>query len=255
MLKANALYRDGSKLSQPLSSNISRLVKKNLDMDANPAENVTKIAANSCRKNLLQVREDYFHLDVVVIHKKVKIGGHNVYLRTGDYEDGRLGEIFLDMNKEGTLLRSMMNSFAIAVSLGLQYGVPLDEFIDVFTFTRFEPNGMVIGHDNIKNSTSIIDFIFRDLGLNYSNRVDLAHVHPAKEQKEEVMEMDAGGGMHLRAEAPVAMNAASQDLEKIAEARVKGYDGDPCTECGALTLLRNGACMKCDSCGATTGCS
>ena len=112
------------------------------------------------------------------IHPKASIGGHKVYLRTGEYQDGGVGEIFIDMHKEGAAYRSLMNCFSIAISLGLQYGVPLEEFVDAFTFTRFEPNGIVAGHDNIKMSTSVIDYIFRDLALRYLGRTDLVHVAP-----------------------------------------------------------------------------
>ena len=110
--------------------------------------------------------------------QKAKIGGHSIFLRTGQYEDGTLGEIFLDMHKEGAAFRSLLNSFAIAVSLGLQYGVPLEEYVDAFTFTRFEPNGMVSGHDHIKMTTSVLDFIFRDVALSYLGRTDLVQVKP-----------------------------------------------------------------------------
>ena len=110
--------------------------------------------------------------------QKAVVGGHKVYLRTGEYDDGRLGEIFIDMHKEGAAFRSLINSFAIAVSLGLQYGVPLEEFVDAFTFTRFEPSGLVQGNDAIKNATSILDYIFRELAVSYLSRFDLAHVDP-----------------------------------------------------------------------------
>ena len=220
-----------------------------------------------------------------------------------------LGEIFLDINKEGTLLRSMMNCFAVAVSLGLQYGVPLDEFVDTFTFGRFEPNGLVIGHDNIKRATSIIDFIFRDLAINYLGRNDLSHVRPDEvdSPRVETNRIPNGNGnghapdggielgsntiprqeagdsspgdftpMAFAAEAPaqasgdslglavstpqpisVAMSESDFDnfAKKYAEARMKGYEGDPCPECSSMTLLRNGSCLKCDTCGSTTGCS
>jgi ribonucleoside-diphosphate reductase alpha chain len=109
--------------------------------------------------------------------QKANIGGHKVYLRTGEFDDGRLGEIFIDMHKEGAAFRAMMNNFAISISLGLQYGVPLDEYVEAFTFTRFEPAGMVMGNDRIKNATSILDYIFRELAVSYLDREDLAHVH------------------------------------------------------------------------------
>jgi ribonucleoside-diphosphate reductase alpha chain len=127
----------------------------------------------------------------------------------------------------------------VAVSLGLQYGVPLEEFVDVFTFTRFEPNGMVSGHDNIKMATSIIDLIFRDLAVNYLERTDLAH------DKELLVEKPK----------KAAQKSKKPSMDKFQEAKLKGYEGDPCPECGAMTLVRNGSCLKCESCGSTTGCS
>src|SRR5437763_15349118 len=108
--------------------------------------------------------------------QKASIGGHKVYLHTGEYDDGELGEIFIDMHKEGAAFRSLMNNFAIAISIGLQYGVPLDEFVDAYTFTRFEPSGLVEGNDAIKMSTSVLDYIFRELAISYLGRTDLAHV-------------------------------------------------------------------------------
>ena len=184
-LKANALYRDGSKLSQPLNSQL-------LADDADEAEEVAEqlaadkpMAARAAvaaeriveriveramreREKLPNRRKSYT--------QKATVGGHKVYLHTGEYEDGRLGEIFIDMHKEGAAFRSLMNNFAIAISLGLQYGVPLEEYVDAFTFTRFEPAGLVQGNDTIKNATSILDYIFRELAVSYLGRNDLAHV-------------------------------------------------------------------------------
>src|SRR6202008_4288839 len=183
-LKANALYRDGSKLSQPLNAQL-------LAGDADEAEEVVEqlaadkpMAARAAvaaeriverivertreREKLPNRRKSYI--------QKATVGGHKVYLHTGEYEDGRLGEIFIDMHKEGAAFRSLMNNFAIAISLGLQYGVPLDEYVDAFTFTRFEPAGLVQGNDTIKNATSILDYIFRELAVSYLGRNDLAHV-------------------------------------------------------------------------------
>ena len=274
MLKANAIYRDGSKLSQPLNTHASEWL--DLVTEQKPtAEIIKKIAKDmsmalvSKRSPLPSKRSGYT--------QKVKMGGHNIYLRTGEYQDGHLGEIFLDINKEGTLLRSMMNCFAVAVSLGLQYGVPLDEFVEVFTFTRFEPNGPVIGHENIKRATSIIDFIFRDLAINYLGRDDLAHVPTEKNPKTKAalnistksspkaLQQDAGNDGTTASTATGTQQLTNvvvyseEDFNKFAhrysEARLKGYEGDPCPECESLTLVRNGSCLKCDSCGATTGCS
>ena len=227
MIKAIAIYRDGSKLSQPLSAREFKW-----ETDASSYDKVIHISSDilrfhkSHRRLLPNKRKGYT--------QKVKIEGHNIYLRTGEYENGDLGEIFLDINKEGTLLGGMMNCFAIAVSLGLQYGVPLDEFVDVFTFSRFEPGGLVLGHDSIRHSTSIIDFLFRDLAINYLGRDDMSS--------------------SLKKHSP-NLREYTQQLAVGAEARTKGYEGDPCPNCNSLTLVRNGSCLKCLSCGETTGCS
>jgi ribonucleoside-diphosphate reductase alpha chain len=255
--------------------------------------------------------------------QKAVVGGHKVYLRTGEYEDGRLGEIFVDMHKEGAALRSLLNNFAIAISLGLQYGVPLEEYVDAFTFTRFEPQGPVQGNDTIKYATSILDYVFRELAISYLERFDLAHVDPteggfdalgkgveeglrpaatqyvskgltrSRTDKLSVVSGGAptstiasGGGnitaiassgprAEARAEGATALKAEpeaklspAQALEQLAwekpqpskadrraEAKAKGYEGEMCGECGNFTLVRNGTCMKCDTCGSTTGCS
>ena len=227
MIKAIAIYRDGSKLSQPLSA--SKVNWEDMLFEESTHDRVMQVSSSlssvhrGSRRLLPNKRSGYT--------QKVKIEGHNIYLRTGEYEDGDLGEIFLDINKEGTLLGGMMNCFAIAVSLGLQYGVPLEEFVDVFTFSRFEPNGLVLGHDHVKNSTSIIDFLFRDLAINYLGRGDLSNIG-------------------------VTVSGYSAQLSAdYDEARVKGYEGDPCPNCNSLTMVRNGACLKCLSCGETSGCS
>ena len=215
--------------------------------------------------------------------QKARIGNHKIYLRTGEYEDGTLGEIFIDMHKEGAAFRSMTNCFAIAVSLGLQHGVPLEEFVDAFLFTRFEPNGMVQGNPHIKMTTSIIDYIFRELAITYLGRHDLAHVMP------EDLRHDTIGSQNPRSEhlapftappvvpvAPSASAGATAATTAVApapvsgravtpvapllmterdQARLRGYEGDPCWNCGQFTLARNGTCLKCDSCGETSGCS
>jgi ribonucleoside-diphosphate reductase alpha chain len=211
--------------------------------------------------------------------QKAAVGGHKVYIRTGEYDEGAIGEIFLDMHREGAAFRSLMNCFAIAVSLGLQYGVPLEEFVDAFVFTRFEPNGIVSGHDRIKMATSVIDYVFRELAITYLGRDDLAQV-----SHEDVRHDAMGGGLHAPAfdddEEEVAVvqklaAVASDGRQRVTPvpsgrfspkvtgpsaaaietARYMGYEGDPCPECGSLTLVRNGTCLKCDSCGGTTGCS
>ena len=280
MIKANALYRDGSKLSQPLSAIGESLFDAVEDdiaaISSAPAMKKAEQVAQkvtekvvykylASRRKLPQKRRGYT--------QKAVIGGHKVYLRTGEYEDGSLGEIFLDMYKEGAAFRSLMGGFAIAISLGLQYGVPLEEFVDAFIFTKFEPNGIVQGHDRVKMVTSIMDFIFRDLAINYLERDDLAHVQPedlitesgnsnsdkaSKESKEEDDDDEERGVISLTKEQPAqtaTMGKTRIQLAQVQEARLKGYEGDPCTECGQLTLARNGSCLKCDTCGSTTGCS
>src|ERR1044071_8739956 len=188
-LKANALYRDGSKLSQPLNSQLIAdedeeddaldmfIEKPNAARVAATAERVVekiveRITVLREREKLPARRKGYT--------QKAVVGGHKVYLRTGEYEDGRLGEIFIDLHKEGATLRSLLNNFAIAISLGLQYGVPLEEYVDAFTFTRFEPQGPVQGNDTIKYATSILDYVFRELAISYMERFDLAHVDPSE---------------------------------------------------------------------------
>ena len=223
--------------------------------------------------------------------QKAIVGGHKVYLRTGEYADGALGEIFIDMHKEGAGFRAMMNNFAIAVSVGLQYGVPLEEFVEAFTFTRFEPAGMVQGNDSIKNATSILDYVFRELAVSYLDRTDLAHVAPqgarfddmgggeaetqpnvapvgerASRSLEMLKQISSTGYLRkrlpqdllvLQSEVSTLAVAAAQPgaLDARAKARMQGYEGDPCGECGNYTLVRNGTCMKCNTRGGTSGCS
>jgi len=395
-LKANALYRDGSKLSQPLNSQLLA------DEDEDAEEVIEQIAARPAVARAQEISERIVER---IIERAVRereklpnrrkgytqkaiVGGHKVYLRTGEYDDGRLGEIFIDMHKEGAAFRSLMNNFAIAISLGLQYGVPLEEYVEAFTFTRFEPAGFVQGNDSIKNATSILDYIFRELAISYLGRHDLAHVSPddigataigtgesqgkvppeaivshglVRGRRLAVVDKTAAGatganpsprsagggpakplegataqpagvttasaspggnvttlgtnaafaqvgsavralaaqpigtaaapaarpaekresglafkpaGSH-KAEAPAtpslrsggftkpetaraedtAKDAKALEAERSAAARLRGYQGDACGECGNFTLVRNGTCLKCDTCGATTGCS
>ena len=329
-LKANALYRDGSKLSQPLNSQLiadeddeedqveAFLDKSNAARTAALSEKVVekiveRITVLREREKLPSRRKGYT--------QKAVVGGHKIYLRTGEYDDGRIGEIFVDMHKEGAALRSLLNNFAIAISLGLQYGVPLEEYVDAFTFTRFEPSGPVQGNDSIKFATSILDYVFRELAVSYLERFDLAHVDPSevggydalgkgveegkpapnfiskgltrsRADKLSVVGSDtvqqavggsnvtafAGGGSHrnevagataLKIEPEEERLSPAQQLEtrntqptakqvateRRLEAKAKGYEGDACGECQNYTLVRNGTCMKCDSCGATSGCS
>ena len=311
-LKANALYRDGSKLSQPLQSALFDDEEDEVEalVERAPAARVPLVAERiveriiervlqrSERKRLPQRRKGYT--------QKALVGGHKVYLRTGEYEDGALGEVFIDMHKEGAAFRSLMNNFAIAISIGLQYGVPLEEFVEAFTFTRFEPAGIVEGNDAIKMATSLLDYIFRELAISYLGRNDLAHVQPGDVLPDTVGKGSAestlpdGGGVaamvqrmastgYVRSRLTVLQGGANgataslataavaevaqglavaaiaepdaravamtSRIEQIRAARAKGYEGDSCGDCGNFTLVRNGTCLKCDTCGSTSGCS
>jgi len=292
-LKAVALYRDGSKLSQPLSSFAPGTdpladtvlgIEKSISSGYTPGLSQDRrkgAITRSVRKSLPNRRSGYT--------QKAKIGRHSIFIRTGEYIDGSLGEIFLDMHKEGAAFRSLLNSFAIAVSLGLQYGVPLEEYVDAFTFSRFEPNGIVQGHDYVKMATSVIDYIFRDLAISYLKRADLGQIKPedllatgtksvfqGEGDAETSSGFEATSGLKSaggtpsvavsqpgsgRGSAKAGPQVKVDDTEsqaeaiKIIQARIKGYEGDPCPSCGSFTLVRNGTCMKCDTCGGTTGCS
>ncbi len=326
-IKANALYRDGSKLSQPLASALieddddaaevlesgSQQEKAVVLAEKIVEKIIVKEVIKSHREKMPQRRKGYT--------QKAVVGGHKVYLRTGEYEDGNLGEIFIDMHKEGAGFRAMMNNFAIAISVGLQYGVPLEEFVDAFTFTKFEPAGMVQGNDSIKNATSILDYVFRELAVSYLDRTDLAHVKPEgatfdtigrgedegvsnisemsetaasrslevlkqisstgylrKRLPQELVVLNGGQSMGatalsgavdpvatLQALVPetsvptgVVMGAATisaMPIDERTKAKLQGFEGEACNECGNYTLVRNGTCMKCNTCGGTSGCS
>ncbi|MGH7420947.1 MAG: adenosylcobalamin-dependent ribonucleoside-diphosphate reductase [Candidatus Rokuibacteriota bacterium] len=266
MLKAVALYRDGSKLSQPLNSTTDA------DDERAAAADVEAVAEKMTERVVTQYLRERHRLPDrrSGYTQKAVVGGHKVYLRTGEYQDGSVGEIFLDMHKEGAAFRSLMNCFAIAISLGLQHGVPLEEFVDAFVFTRFEPNGMVRGNDRIKMSTSVIDYVFRELAITYLGRTDLSHV-PEEDLRADAIGSKPGEGPVAapppaapapatgRAIAPVSGGsgplAELKQLSASAIARLKGYEGDPCGDCGQFTMVRNGTCLKCITCGTTTGCS
>jgi ribonucleoside-diphosphate reductase alpha chain len=270
--KANALYRDGSKLSQPLNSmteeEVEDLIEKKEEND------IVKIAERiihryiAKRRRLPDRRTGYT--------QKVKINGQTVYVRTGEYENGQLGEIFIDMHKEGAAFRSLLNCFAISISLGLQHGVPLEEFVDAFVFTRFEPSGVLTGHSRIKMATSVIDYIFRELAVTYLNRNDLAHVDESEITKksdhrsvaepdfeseeiisEKTIELDnAKVLMDRLSQEPAEQKGMAISLhQSVMKARERGYTGDICPECQSMTMVRNGTCLKCNTCGSTTGCS
>jgi ribonucleoside-diphosphate reductase alpha chain len=348
-LKANALYRDGSKLSQPLNAQV---LGDDIDEQEDAAEQLTSdkpmvaritAAAEKLAKRVteleIELRKSQERAHVSERSKlpnrrksytqKATVGGHKVYLHTGEYDDGRLGEIFIDMHKEGAAFRSLMNNFAIAISLGLQYGVPLEEYVEAFTFTRFEPAGLVQGNATIKNATSILDYIFRELAVSYLGRNDLAHVDPREivgetglgssdEETDEQLDFDlpevskvvskgfmrgnkiriVGGRTHQgenalttlanlreefsdatdiypRTEGATALKPDTEVMyqrttvqetakvsvksrsaaDRVAEARLRGYEGVACSECNNFTMVRNGTCLKCDTCGSTSGCS
>ncbi|MBL0373890.1 vitamin B12-dependent ribonucleotide reductase [Rhizobium sp. KVB221] len=350
-LKANALYRDGSKLSQPLNASLIEDEEDDEALEellaapaAAQAVAVTEKIVERVIERVVREREKLPNRRQGYTQKAV-IGGHKVYLRTGEFGDGRLGEIFIDMHKEGAAFRAMMNNFAIAISLGLQYGVPLEEYVEAFTFTKFEPAGIVMGNDAIKNATSILDYVFRELAVSYLNRNDLAHVDtsdfsntalgkgisegktnlistgwtrgykptlvsghgpssepkgsasgaPAKassggsvtafagsavrkletttlvstseivafkrdyeeRQAEEVTEEVGESVTDIFSDKAAADAASAKQLasERRARSIMQGYTGNMCSECQNFTMVRNGTCEKCDTCGATSGCS
>ncbi|MBN2570978.1 MAG: vitamin B12-dependent ribonucleotide reductase [Ignavibacteriales bacterium] len=273
-LKANAIYRDGSKLSQPLSS-VNEIDFEELE-DLKEKNDIVKIAEKiihryiAKRRRLPDRRTGYT--------QKAKINGQTVYIRTGEYENGQLGEIFIDMHREGAAFRSLLNCFAISISLGLQHGVPLEEFVDAFVFTRFEPSGIVSGNDKIKISTSVIDYIFRELAVTYLGRNDLSHVdeqaiidksksvklaEPEFEDEEIVSErtiiLDPTIKSYTKPDSFSYKSNTStiknEQRNEIISAKEKGYTGDICPSCNSATMVRNGTCLKCLTCGETTGCS
>ncbi len=310
-LKANALYRDGSKLSQPLNAALlddddlsdefeeKSIVEKTEIVAERIIERIIEKEGPAKRRKLPERRKGYT--------QKAIVGGHKVYLRTGEYNDGSIGEIFIDMHKEGAAFRSLMNNFAIAISIGLQYGVPLEEYVDAFTFTRFEPFGRVEGNDTIKIATSLLDYLFRELAISYLGRDDLAHATPADLSHDTTGRGDKNDGLpEVSSEIDEALARVQQitstgyvrgnnlsvlkntkkmddkSVEKVSmatgtnaatalssnpatgkdetanarmAAKMKGYEGDACGECGNFTLVRNGTCLKCNTCGGTSGCS
>jgi ribonucleoside-diphosphate reductase alpha chain len=293
-LKAVAVYRDGSKMSQPLSGKGDKKAK---------SEDASAVAAvNAQGEPLLYSQRDLeeavSRAVALVPAKKRKmparrhgltvearVGGHQIFLRTGEYDDGRLGEIFIDMHKEGATLRSLLNCFAISVSMGLQYGVPLEDYVEKFTFTRFEPQGMV-DHPNIKTATSILDYIFRVVGMEYLGKTDFVHVKPAldelainhrqamidaqnearqanlaKEQLDLPLEkavVPRAGDAHDESmgqagDAAGAMKYTSADPLNAQLSKMMG-DAPMCSTCGHVTV-RNGSCYRCLNCGNSMGCS
>jgi ribonucleoside-diphosphate reductase alpha chain len=286
-VKAVALYRDGSKLSQPLAGGISDLggFDTSAPAFAAPVQIAEKIVYRylARQRKLPNKRGGYT--------QKFKIGGQKFYLRTGDYADGTLGEIFLTANREGATMRALLNNIAVAVSLGLQHGVPLEEFVDAFTFTRFEPAGPVVDHDHIKMCTSFMDAFFRDLAFNYLGRVDLAQIRPEDVVRPladaddgvfgEEAEGDGRFGLASRTETAVpspivrpTSNGHSNGVAHSAHAaqsagiaiaspaatsssetaKAAGYTGETCTNCSSIRVVRTGACTSCLDCMTSSGC-
>ncbi len=292
-IKANAIYRDGSKLSQPLSNksekkteeveetvnHVSDVVEKAVGTHATTrVEDLTPEIVLEAARLIINSNNPAFkqQLSNIATRKilpnkrkgftqKSKIDGNTVFVRTGEYEDGTLGEIFVDMHKEGASFRSLMNCFAIAVSIGLQYGVPLEEYYDKFTFSRFEPSGMVEGHANIKSSTSVVDFIFRLLGFEYLNRQEQLHIKP--KIADEVAPVDANYNLGqneiqlpLLSETGNSSNpetsnsGAHKPVKKPVNVPQSMGDAPACKSCGNITV-RSGTCYTCLTCGTTSGCS
>lgn len=266
MLKANAIYRDGSKLSQPLNTisdpEAEALTEMGDEFDFNeqigPREVQEKIVYRVERRKLPAKRHGFV--------REAVVGGHKVFLRTGEYEDGALGEIFIDMYKEGASFKGLLNCFAVLASKALQYGVPLEELVDSFTFTRFEPAGVVIGHDAIKNATSILDYVFRVLGYEYLGRMDFVHVKSVDETDEQPLasfnspptlnkQRDAGSAAMLAEPVLAEKKSVKKETETVLVARQQGYTGEMCESCGSSRVKRNGACTVCEDCGTTSGCS
>lgn len=298
MVKAIALYRDGSKLSQPLNSSSLEDIKEDVLLSDRMLEDELVDAKElhelknqqllrSTRRRLPKKRQGEI--------REAVVAGHKIFLRTGNYEDGSLGEIFIDMYKEGASFRGLLNSFAILASKALQYGVPLEELVDTFTFTRFEPAGMVQGHEAIKNATSILDYVFRSIGYDYLNRTDFVHVAAVDEgtngdnaaqpelTSKKIDDIDAspvkptpkaGSEVEIPALAtttqtqaavaepvgvqeslPVLNGGGAAAMVTKSNAKQFGYTGEQCSMCESVRVKRNGSCTVCDDCGATSGCS
>ena len=289
-LKACALYRDGSKLSQPLSNKSDSKKKEEAKEADEPV--AVKVVADARQLTVNELLEEVNRrvqespdtqlkreLSRIVERKQLpakrrgytikgKVGGQAMFLRTGEYDDGTLGEIFIDMAKEGATMRSLLNSFAIAISVGLQYGVPLEEYVDKFIFSRFEPSG-IVEHPNIKTATSVLDYIFRLLAYEYLDREDLVHVpdpnkRPRQEevaaQQQDLLQVRVSAPQPRPAEkprpalAPVAASMAAQNSAELKKLMGTSADAPACSNCGNITL-RNGTCYMCPNCGSTTGCS
>ena len=268
-VKAVALYRDGSKLSQPLSTfmgDFSDIADAAQLDEADSTSKLLKLSREMVVKRQALENRRYGYT------QKAMVGNHKVYLRTGEYEDGSLGEIFIDMHKEGASFGAMMNNFAIAISIGLQYGVPLSIFVNAFEGTRFEPSGFVVGNNKIKSAMSILDYIFKELALTYLDRQDLSNVAQEEDavtdrfrvndtsqalqsnhsdDTQSISSVNQSSG----AEVIAMQNYRSSSGSVSNHSAALGYSGDVCGNCGNYTLIRSGTCMLCKTCGSTSGCS
>ncbi len=285
MIKAIALYRDGSKLSQPLNTvadgglvdevTLSDMIGAEHDFNetvgaAQIHERIVEKVYHRAERRRLPKRRHGFV-------REATIGGHKVFLRTGEYEDGTIGEIFIDMYKEGASFKGLMNCFAVLASKALQYGMPLEKMVDTFTFTRFEPSGPVFGHEAIKHATSIIDYVFRAIGYEYLGREDFVHVKavdepgfggemPVKERENGAIngkaKLSPGQELYARQTSPTIdstmappVKPIGENQKKVLTAKAQGYTGDQCGNCGSMRVKQNGACHVCEDCGTTSGCS
>ncbi|MBL8543162.1 MAG: hypothetical protein JNJ63_05090 [Hyphomonadaceae bacterium] len=233
-----------------------------------PAQIAAETPAHVERRRLPERRKGYI--------QKATVGGHKVYLHTGEYDDGELGEIFIDLHKEGAAFRSLMNNFAISISIGLQYGVPLEEYVDAFLFTRFEPAGEVRGNDTIRHATSILDYIFRELAVSYLGRTDLAQVDPFDVRGDGLSKraQDAESAARLLISRGFARGAAPDNLVMLRPRAVvensrdrrdaktappprpaasSGYRSEPCAACGHFTVEQDGKCAACGATGEASG--
>ncbi|MFM8569089.1 MAG: vitamin B12-dependent ribonucleotide reductase, partial [Candidatus Kapaibacterium sp.] len=281
-LKAIALYRDGSKLSQPLNNSsdddIDEIIMLGDEDSLDETKGMKEVQERIVERVYHRAERHRLPKRRTGIIREAYVGGHKVFVRTGEFEDGSLGEIFIDMYKEGASFKGLMNCFAVLASKALQYGMPLEELVDSFTFTRFDPSGPVQGHEVIKNATSILDYVFRSIGYDYLNRTDFVHVKAVDEVTP--MKQPAGGhgaakgttsvagsmtdAVPVDYEAPTTMArdthhestaTKTRGTSKVKEARAKGYTGEQCANCNSMRVKRNGSCTVCDDCGTTSGCS
>jgi ribonucleoside-diphosphate reductase alpha chain len=294
MLKAIAIYRDNSKLSQPLNASFSdgldEIVtlgdENTLDETLGPKDVFDMQITQLSRRKLPMKRRG--------ITREATVGGQKIFLRTGEYDDGTLGEIFLDMYRDGAAFRAMLNSFAILVSKALQYGIPLEELVETFTFSKFEPQGIVQGHEAVKFASSVLDYVFRSLGYDYLGRTDFVQVHqhkkdntPKQKNTTPISQQDTTNNNKVSADDKVSLidklleevgeniSEAEPDLDMLSipfvpysvsidailsgtngiKAKTLGYTGEQCSNCSSMRVRRNGTCLLCEDCGTTSGCS